>query len=105
MKPFNFVLTSNNQPSPAIPFSDTVYRRELDAGVAKSIVVPAGAKIVVFASNDAFFASNEPIAAVPSGDLDAGPEFVPSVREVSEGEFIHLIAEEAAVVTMSFFGA
>lgn len=84
--------------------------RVLAASTNETHTVPAGAKYVVFASDDLFYAKANGAAAVPSADVTdgSGSEMNPGVwRLVADDEnaavtTIGLIAPRATTVTLTF---
>jgi hypothetical protein len=78
----------------------------LAAGTNESVTVPAGAAYVVFSAIGDFYARPGGTAAVPAADVTDGSasELNPAIWHVTAGATIGLIAPEANIVTLSFYG-
>lgn len=77
----------------------------LAAGVAESVTVPTGARIVLFSANSDFYCNPNGTAAVPSGDTTDGSasELNPAAYELRGLASFSLIAAAATIVTMAFY--
>ncbi|HYD63887.1 NAD/NADP transhydrogenase alpha subunit-like protein [Azospirillum sp.] len=86
--------------------SDTRYAVVLAAGVPKSVAVPAGATSVIFNATAPFWVQYGAAAAVPAADNLGGgaPELSPAARRLAGVASLGLVASEACVVSLSFFG-
>ena len=84
--------------------STDIYSGELSAGVEQTIGVPSGASIVIFGHDDDIWVNWDTTAAVPTGTISkAGGEMNPVVRSVRSVSTIHLIAERATKVSLTFY--
>lgn len=92
-------------PTAAITPSDTVYAVVLQAGVAKAVTVPAGAKAVLFAATGPFWAKMGGNAAVPADDVLDGsaPELAPVARQTTGVTTIGLVAATPVTVSLAFY--
>jgi hypothetical protein len=78
----------------------------LAAGVAQTITVPTGYRVLAFSSTGNFFADfNGATAIVPSTSITNGTADVlnPTVRLVEPGQTISIIAPSNCIVTVSFY--
>lgn len=77
----------------------------LEAGVAKSVAVPEGARIASFSSTNNFYVNFQATAAVPSGDIDTGaaPELNPAARDISGYSSFSMISQDGATVIIAYF--
>lgn len=85
-----------------------VYRAAvlLDGAAAKSVTVPVGANVAVFAATGEFWARYDGAAAsVPATDVTDGtsPDLCPGVRSVTGLAALSLAAPEPCTVQVSFF--
>jgi len=87
-----------------LPFASHTNARVLAAGVAERFDVPAGARYVVFSSNDDFYAKENATATIPVDTTDgSASELNPTMRSLFGTEYISVISEGAPIVTASFF--
>lgn len=79
--------------------------RVLEAGVAESHTVPAGAKYVLFSSSAPFYINFVAAAAVPTVDITDGSGSIlnPTFRAIDGATAIGLISPTICIITMEFF--
>jgi hypothetical protein len=86
--------------------SQWVNAQVLAAGVAETVTVPTGAKVVVFSGNNDFYVNfSGGTAAVPGADVSDGTaaELNPSVRYVYTQGTFSVISPYACIITLSYY--
>ncbi|NYZ17910.1 NAD/NADP transhydrogenase alpha subunit-like protein [Azospirillum sp. RWY-5-1] len=93
-------------PSDVLDPSTMRYAVTLNAGVPKTIAVPAGAQTVLFASTGPFWVRYGAPAALPVDDDTGGdaPELAPAARWIARVTVLGLVAPAACTVSLAFYG-
>lgn len=99
-------MDANHRLPSAIPQADHRVAVTLSAGQAKSVAVPAGARLVMFSATGDFWARIGGAASVPAADILDGsaPELNPAARSLQGAGVIGIAAAAAATVNLVFFG-
>jgi len=106
MKAFLTAPDTKGRDTSVIAPSDTRHVYILTAGVAKTVTIPAGARIALFCGTGAFWVGyGGNTAIVPTTDITNGqaPELNPIARHVEGLGTMSLIAKDAAIVNVIFY--
>lgn len=88
----------------ALPPSNYVDAKNLAAGAAETLAIPADAKYAMFSSTGDFFAAYDATATVPGDTADgSAPELNPTMRYINGRRTISVIAPADCKVTVSYY--
>ena len=105
MQVFIMEQDDNKRDSFAIRQSDVIYNVVLAASVEKTVTVPSGANIAIFASTGNFYCRFNATVAVPVADVVTGlaGEINPTSRVVTGVSTVHVVAPADCILSISFY--
>ncbi|SNS52583.1 MULTISPECIES: NAD/NADP transhydrogenase alpha subunit-like protein [unclassified Azospirillum] len=103
-----FIIEADAMGRPSAVCAPPAFRMavRLAAGVAKTVAVPAGARVALFSATGPFWVQYGAAAALPDADLLNGtaPELAPAARNVRGIGSLGLIAQADCTVSIGFCG-
>jgi hypothetical protein len=106
MKQLMIYTGANAGDTSALDPSDSIHEVSIAATTAQALIVPTGAKFVMFSASDDFYVRYDGTAAtIPSSATWASGsvELNPAVRIVAGGQTISVIAPVACVIIATFY--
>lgn len=106
MQSFQTLTDVMGKSTNVIPSPNYVLALVLPPGTAKTVTVPADARVALFSATGNFWLGSTGAPAVPAADILDGtaPELNPSGRAVRPGQTLGLVASSACSVSISFYG-
>lgn len=106
MRPFVTQDDALGNMTNVIPVSDNSIVLLLTPGVAKSVLVPTDARLVLFAATGNFWLQLDDAVSLPLDDIVDGsaPSLNPTARIVRPGQNLGLVANAACMVNLAFYG-
>lgn len=106
MQSFQILDDVMGKTTSVIPASNYSNALLLSAGVAKTVTVPADARVVLFSATGNFWLRVGGVPAVPTADILDGtaPELNPAGRAIKPGQTLGFVAPAGCAVSLSFYG-